>query len=104
LIIKSVLLFQQAITANSYHQAMRPLRLHSSLLDHDKVIDFDWTTTNCCSVDGSIHIGGQEHFYLETQSCLVLPGESGSDELKVIVSAQCINDVQVYCRYRNMLF
>lgn len=30
-------------------------------------------------LEGEVHIGGQEHFYMETQSSLVVPGEG--DEL-----------------------
>ena len=37
-------------------------------------------------------MGGQEHFYLETQNCLVVPGEG--DEMRVICSTQAVNDVQ----------
>jgi xanthine dehydrogenase molybdopterin-binding subunit B len=37
-------------------------------------------------------MGGQEHFYLETQNAVAIPGESG--EMEVISSTQCVNDVQ----------
>lgn len=36
---------------------------------------------------------GQEHFYLETHTCLVIPGEDG--EMEVVSSTQVANDVQV---------
>jgi len=33
-------------------------------------------------LEGSFHIGGQEHFYLETQVCLAIPkGEDGEMEI-----------------------
>lgn len=38
-------------------------------------------------------MGGQEHFYLETQQCIVIPHED--DELEIIISNQCVNDVQI---------
>ena len=38
-------------------------------------------------------MGGQEHFYLETHNVVVVPHED--DELEVISSTQCVNDVQV---------
>jgi xanthine dehydrogenase/oxidase len=44
-------------------------------------------------VKGQVRIGGQEHFYLETQNCLVIPGEV--DELEVISSTQSVTDVQI---------
>ncbi|KAI6234567.1 Ferredoxin [Aphelenchoides fujianensis] len=40
-----------------------------------------------------VRIGGQEHFYLETQNCIVIPGEC--DEFDVISSTQSVSDVQV---------
>lgn len=27
---------------------------------------------------GEVHVGGQEHFYLETQNCIAIPGESNT--------------------------
>ncbi|XP_071785351.1 xanthine dehydrogenase/oxidase-like [Asterias amurensis] len=38
------------------------------------------------TLEGEIHIGGQEHFYLETFSTLILPGEDG--EVEVISATQ----------------
>ncbi|MGI9401370.1 MAG: xanthine dehydrogenase molybdopterin binding subunit [Rhizobiaceae bacterium] len=40
----------------------------------------------------SMHIGGQEHFYLEGQISMALPGESG--EMKVLCSTQHPSEVQ----------
>ena len=45
-------------------------------------------------LEGGIHIGGQEHFYLETQACLVVPkGENG--EMEIFSSAQFLSGIQV---------
>uniref|UniRef100_A0A8C8VRY5 xanthine dehydrogenase n=1 Tax=Peromyscus maniculatus bairdii TaxID=230844 RepID=A0A8C8VRY5_PERMB len=45
-------------------------------------------------LEGEIHIGGQEHFYMETQSMLVVPkGEDG--EIDVYVSTQFPKYIQV---------
>jgi len=45
-------------------------------------------------LEGGIHIGGQEHFYLETQACLVVPkGEDG--EMEIFSSTQHPASVQV---------
>jgi len=38
------------------------------------------------TLEGEVHIGGQEHFYLETQTSLVIPGER--DEMTVWSSTQ----------------
>ncbi|QGY29244.1 xanthine dehydrogenase molybdopterin binding subunit [Pantoea cypripedii] len=43
-------------------------------------------------IQGSFHIGGQEHFYLETQTALVIPGEDAN--LQVFSSTQNPTEVQ----------
>jgi xanthine dehydrogenase large subunit len=43
-------------------------------------------------LDGVFHTGGQEHFYLETQAALAVPGESG--EMTVISSTQNPSEIQ----------
>jgi len=46
------------------------------------------------TLEGGIHIGGQEHFYLETQACLVVPkGEHG--EIEIFSATQDASAVQV---------
>ncbi|XP_022094633.1 xanthine dehydrogenase/oxidase-like [Acanthaster planci] len=42
--------------------------------------------TSECILEGEMKIGGQDHFYLETMSTLVIPGEGG--EVEVISSSQ----------------
>ena len=45
-------------------------------------------------VEGECHIGGQEHFYLETQASVAVPkGEDG--ELEMFVSTQNPTETQV---------
>lgn len=44
-------------------------------------------------LEGTFDVGGQEHFYMETQMCVVRPGED--DEMTVHASAQAITNVQV---------
>ena len=44
-------------------------------------------------VEGKVRIGGQEHFYLETQSFLVIP-KPEDDQLEVIAASQNLTDVQ----------
>uniref|UniRef100_A0A6I8P479 xanthine dehydrogenase n=1 Tax=Ornithorhynchus anatinus TaxID=9258 RepID=A0A6I8P479_ORNAN len=39
-------------------------------------------------LEGEVHVGGQEHFYLETHSCIAIPkGEEG--EMEIFVASQC---------------
>ena len=45
------------------------------------------------TLEGSSKIGGQDHFYLETQACIVIPkGEDG--EVEVIASTQGLTETQ----------
>jgi xanthine dehydrogenase molybdopterin-binding subunit B len=43
---------------------------------------------------GEVHLGGQEHFYLESQSCLVVPSKE-DNEIEVFCSAQAPSAIQV---------
>lgn len=40
-------------------------------------------------VEGEVRVGGQEHFYLEPQGSIIIPGEN--DEITVISSTQVIS-------------
>ena len=44
-------------------------------------------------IEGTLHIGGQEHWYLETQSALAIPGED--NDIKVISSTQHPSETQL---------
>lgn len=44
-------------------------------------------------LEGQVRVGGQDHFYLETQGCLAVPiGES--DEMEIFASTQCVDGTQ----------
>ncbi len=44
-------------------------------------------------IEGQTHIGGQDHFYLETQACVCIPkGEDG--EMEIIASTQGLDGTQ----------
>jgi len=77
---------QQAVDAGSYLGPSRELCSgdpSQALNDADHVLE------------GEIYIGGQEHFYLETQACLVVP--KGTDnQLEIFSSAQSSTIVQVH--------
>lgn len=55
-----------------------------------------WNYSSCFMIfSGEIRIGGQEHFYMETQSMLVVPvGEEM--ELNIYVSTQSPTLIQVH--------
>lgn len=44
-------------------------------------------------VEGTSRVGGQDHFYLETQACIAIPkGEDG--EMEILASTQGLSDTQ----------
>lgn len=45
------------------------------------------------TVEGEFQIGGQEHFYLETQATIAIPRDNG-EELEIICSTQSLTDTQ----------
>jgi len=46
-------------------------------------------------LEGEIYIGGQKHFYLETQACLVVP--KGTDnQLEIFSSTDELSPMQVH--------
>lgn len=49
------------------------------------------------SVSGTLRIGGQDHFYLETQCCIATPLNE-HDEIEIISSSQSPNDLQVFAQ------
>lgn len=53
--------------------------------------------SGCCDkiLEGEVHVGGQEHFYLETNSSLVWTTDSGN-EVHMISSTQCPQKHQKY--------
>jgi len=46
-------------------------------------------------IEGEIYIGGQEHFYMETHACLVVP-KSTDSQLEIFCSAQGTSFIQVH--------
>ena len=46
------------------------------------------------TLEGTTRMGGQEHFYLETQACIVIPkGEDG--EVEIVASTQGLKETQI---------
>ncbi|KAI6175673.1 Ferredoxin [Aphelenchoides bicaudatus] len=63
-----------ALEAESFH--MGPFLVHSQtkIGDNKEWKPTDWTAYKHV-VEGELRVGGQEHFYLETQNCIAIPGE-----------------------------
>ncbi|XP_058405526.1 aldehyde oxidase-like isoform X1 [Diceros bicornis minor] len=79
-----ILTIEEAIQHNSFFEEERKLEC-GNVDEAFKVVDQ--------ILEGEVHVGGQEHFYMETQSMLVVP--KGEDqEIDVYVSTQIPKYVQ----------
>uniref|UniRef100_A0A9L0JQV5 aldehyde oxidase n=1 Tax=Equus asinus TaxID=9793 RepID=A0A9L0JQV5_EQUAS len=80
-----ILTIEEAIRHHSFFQGERKLE-YGNVDEAFKVVDQ--------ILEGEIHMGGQEHFYMETQSMLAVP--KGEDqEMDVYVSSQFPKYIQV---------
>ena len=60
--------------------------------------DVDRVMKQCDMVmEGEMRVGGQEHFYLETNACIVTPSENG--EMSILASTQNPSKTQVCMCY-----
>ena len=80
------------------------LWLFQDAIKHNRVDPFivlskgdpdDALTQAECVLEGEISTAGQEHFYMETQSCLVIP-KGEKDEMDVYSATQCQTMIQVW--------
>jgi xanthine dehydrogenase large subunit len=104
-----------AVVADSYLAARRAVKLAKIEIEADNPIvtvedalkagtkaldDYDFIVADAPAaiaasphrVTGTLHIGGQEHFYLEGQAALAIPGEAG--EMHIHSSTQHPSEVQ----------
>ena len=86
-----IISIDDAIDAGSYFDFTR----HSlETGDVEKDLDDSSNDSNSVTVSGTFQVGGQEHFYLECNSTLVVPDETG---LKVYSSTQAPTNTQMVC-------
>lgn len=76
--LPAVLTIDDAIRAESFHKPSRFME--------DGDVEAAFALPDTVIVEGEFRVGGQEHFYLETNCCLVQPGEG--DELTIHTSTQ----------------
>uniref|UniRef100_A0A3P9KBT9 Xanthine dehydrogenase/oxidase n=1 Tax=Oryzias latipes TaxID=8090 RepID=A0A3P9KBT9_ORYLA len=81
--LQPIITIQEAITAQSFYEPIRTLQ------NGDVEVGFKQAEK---ILEGEMHIGGQEHFYLETHVTLAVPKEDG--EMELFVSTQSPNDTQ----------
>ncbi|GMT22071.1 hypothetical protein PFISCL1PPCAC_13368 [Pristionchus fissidentatus] len=88
---KAIVTIEDALDRGSF--ICPDMHIHSSMASNngERVIS-DWNKYDRV-VEGTIRMGGQEHFYLETHQCVVIPHEE--DELEIISSTQSVNEVQI---------
>lgn len=96
---KIIVSIEDAIEAESFFEASRhtlqrgDLEAITSLPDLPESVP-DPKPGNLVSVAGSFRCGGQEHFYLETNSTLAIPSES---DLTIYCSTQAPTKTQTFC-------
>ncbi|XP_065807945.1 xanthine dehydrogenase/oxidase [Labrus bergylta] len=81
--LQPIITIQEAIAAKSFYQPIRTIQkgdLEAGFKQADHILE------------GEIHIGGQEHFYLETNVTLAVPREEG--EMELFVSTQSATKTQ----------
>ena len=82
-------LLQQAITAGSFFGHAERTLTNGDLAAGFRASDH--------IIEGEVFVGAQEHFYMETQSCVAVPhGEDG--EMEVFSSTQAPMTIQVLLR------
>ncbi|KAM4693535.1 xanthine dehydrogenase/oxidase isoform 2-T2 [Discoglossus pictus] len=81
-----IITIQEAIENQSFYQPIRKLEdgnIEQGFKEADHIIE------------GEIHLGGQEHFYLETNCAIAVPtGEDG--EMEIFVSTQNTTKTQIF--------
>lgn len=84
--LPAVLTIEEAIEQDSFHPLYREIK-NGDTEEAFKNCDYVFT--------GTARMGGQEHFYLETNACVVLPkGEDG--EMEIFASTQNANETQAF--------
>ncbi|KAL3045459.1 hypothetical protein OYC64_013683 [Pagothenia borchgrevinki] len=81
--LKPIITIQEAIANQSFYQPFRTIQngdLEAGFKQADHILE------------GEMHIGGQEHFYLETNVTLAVPREDG--EMELFVSTQAPTKTQ----------
>lgn len=89
--LKPLLTIEEAIAANSFYDFYEK-KLCKGTFDSST---FDVTNSDDLVLDGCFKLGGQEHFYLETISCLVIPKRE-SNEIEIHATTQNPTEIQHY--------
>jgi xanthine dehydrogenase/oxidase len=97
---KVVMSIENAIEANSFYENTRHkvTRGDASFMDdlRNQAETQGGKVGDVVKVSGTFHSGAQEHFYLETNSTLVVPSEGGTN-LTIFCSTQAATKTQNFC-------
>lgn len=96
-----VVSIEDAIAAESFFEASRHMLKRGDMdaiaaLPHSPEVTGDPKPGDLVSVEGSFRVGGQEHFYLETNCSLAVPSESDTN-LTIYCSTQAPTKTQNFC-------
>lgn len=86
--LPAVMSIQEALSQNSFFPETSPQYIYNGDLQAMEA-------ESEVLVSGHINVGGQEHFYLEPHSCIVIPTDD--NELNILASTQGIKDIQTTC-------
>ena len=89
----AIFTIREAIEKNSFYHLER--RLQKGEFD-SQTFCVDGTSDEI--IEGEMEVGGQEHFYLETHGCLVIP-KVENDEYEIYASSQNISEIQTECAH-----
>jgi xanthine dehydrogenase/oxidase len=94
--LPAIISMEDAIAANSIFECFPPTTPSS---DYHEIVNANQSAFEYADilVEGTAKIGGQEHFYLETNSTVVIPVESGS--LEIVSSTQNPSKTQKFCAH-----
>lgn len=97
---EAVMSIENAIEANSFYESTRHKVTRGDVAFLEKIrnqVDTEGAMVgDIVKVSGTFHSGAQEHFYLETNSTLVVPSESDTN-LTIYCSTQAADKTQKFC-------
>jgi xanthine dehydrogenase/oxidase len=99
---KIIVTIDDAIEASSFYEFSRhgmhrgDVSVLDSLESSEPTSPADPHVGDTITVSGTFHSGAQEHFYLETNSSLVIPSDGGTN-LTIFSSTQAPTKTQVFC-------
>lgn len=93
-VVKPIITMDEAIAAGSFYESSR--HTLQSYKNVDRLLENAYSSQSEIVVEGTMYVGGQEHFYLETNASLVIPLE-GNEGLQVFSSTQALDKTQTFC-------